>query len=149
MSEIQIRPEDLQYLFAAIGEEQSNSAIDILAKAEEIKSTTNVFLGEAPSLNYQDLEGKIIQWAKDRMIIPNATPVSQTLKAVSEMGELADAINKKDLDATKDAIGDVVVCLINLCALLDIKLEQCLDGAYNEIKDRKGTLLDSGVFVKE
>lgn len=98
---------------------------------------------------YQELEEKIIDWACERKIIPNATPVSQTLKAVSEMGELADAINKKDLEATKDAIGDVVVCLINVCALLDLTLEKCLEGAYNEIKDRKGTLLPSGVFVKE
>jgi hypothetical protein len=39
--------------------------------------------------------------------------------------------------------------MINMCALLDINMTSCLQLAYNEIKDRKGTLLPNGVFVKE
>lgn len=99
--------------------------------------------------SYRDLEIKIIQWAEARKIIPNSTPEAQFLKAVSEMGELADAINKGDMAAIKDAVGDVQVCLINMCALLDIDMVESLDGAWHEIKDRKGTLLPNGVFVKE
>ena len=99
--------------------------------------------------SYRDLEIKIIQWAEARKIIPNSTPEAQFLKAVSEMGELADAINKGDMAAIKDAVGDVQVCLINMCALLDIDMVECLDGAWHEIKDRKGTLLPNGVFLKE
>ena len=99
--------------------------------------------------SYRDLEMKVIQWSEARRIIPNSTSQAQFLKAVSEIGELADAINKGDMDATKDAVGDTLVCLINMCALLDIDLVDCLEGAWNEIKDRKGTLLPSGVFVKE
>lgn len=97
---------------------------------------------------YRELEMKVIQWAEARRIIPNATPVSQLLKAVSEMGELCNAEGKCDMDAIKDAVGDVVVCLINYCALRDIDLVQCLSGAYDEIKDRKGTLMPDGTFVK-
>jgi NTP pyrophosphatase (non-canonical NTP hydrolase) len=100
-------------------------------------------------MEYRYLELEIIRWAEARKIIPNSTPQAQYLKAVSEMGELADAINKKDMAATKDAVGDTLVCLINMCALLDIDMIECLKGAYDEIKDRKGTLLPSGVFVKE
>jgi len=100
-------------------------------------------------MEYRYLELEIIRWAEARKIIPNSTPQAQYLKAVSEMGELADAINKKDMAATKDAVGDTLVCLINMCALLDIDMIECLKGAYEEIKDRKGTLLPSGVFVKE
>jgi hypothetical protein len=33
--------------------------------------------------------------------------------------------------------------------VLDINLVDCLKGAYNEIKDRKGHLTKEGVFVKE
>lgn len=98
---------------------------------------------------YRDLELKVIRWAEDRKIIPNAKPYSQLLKAFSEMGELADAEGKGDLEAIKDAVGDVVVCLINYCALKDIDLVNCLDGAFEQIKDRKGTLLPNGIFVKE
>lgn len=100
-------------------------------------------------MEYRILEIDIIRWAEARKIIPNSTPVAQYLKAVSEMGELADALNKKDMPAIKDAVGDTLVCMINMCALLDIDMVECLKGAYDEIKDRKGTLLPSGVFVKE
>lgn len=100
-------------------------------------------------MSYEIVELDIIRWAEARRIIPNAKPYSQLLKAVSEMGELADAENKGDIPAIKDAVGDVVVCLINYCALRDISLVECLKGAYDEIKDRKGTLMPNGVFVKE
>ena len=99
--------------------------------------------------SYRYLETEILNWAQARRIIPNSTPSAQYMKAQSEMGELADALMKKDMEATKDAVGDVLVCLINMCALLDIDMVECLEGAYKEIKDRKGTLLPSGVFVKE
>lgn len=100
-------------------------------------------------MTYRIVETEILRWAEARKIIPNSTPTAQYLKAVSEMGELADAINKRDMPAVKDAVGDTLVCLINMCALLDIDMIDCLNGAWNQIKDRKGTLLPSGVFVKE
>lgn len=100
-------------------------------------------------MEYRIVEMEILRWAEARKIIPNSTPVAQYLKAVSEMGELADALNKRDMPAIKDAVGDTLVCLINMCALLDIDMIDCLHGSWQEIKDRKGTLLPSGVFVKE
>ena len=99
-------------------------------------------------MSYNELELDIVRWAEARRIIPNAKPHSQLLKAVSEMGELCDAEAKQDLAAVKDAVGDVLVCLINYCALKDITMLECLRGAYNEIKDRKGTLMPDGTFVK-
>ncbi len=96
-----------------------------------------------------ELETLIVGWAKDRKIIPNATHESQVLKAVSEMGELADATAKGRDDEMKDAIGDVTVCLINLCCLKGWTLGECLQAAWEQIKDRKGTLLENGCFVKE
>jgi NTP pyrophosphatase (non-canonical NTP hydrolase) len=98
---------------------------------------------------YQTLELDIIRWAEARQIIPNSTAQAQLLKAVSEMGELADATLKNQLPAITDGVGDVMVCLIIYCALLDINLVDCMEWAYEEIKERKGTLLENGVFVKE
>jgi len=100
-------------------------------------------------MSYADIEIKIIQWAEARQIIPNSTPETQLLKAMSEMGELADATIKGDRLDVMDAVGDVMVCLINYCALQDINLVDCMALAYDQIKDRKGTLLSNGVFVKE
>jgi len=99
--------------------------------------------------NMEQLEALVVNWAKERKIVPNATPESQILKAVSEMGELADATLKGQDTEMQDAIGDITVCLINLCALNGWCLVDCLGAAWEQIKDRKGTLLPNGCFVKE
>ena len=100
-------------------------------------------------MSYANIEMKIIQWSEDRKIIPNSTPEVQLLKAMSEMGELADATIKKDQEAIVDSVGDVMVCLINYCALQDINLVNCMEIAYDQIKNRKGRLLPNGVFQKD
>lgn len=99
-------------------------------------------------MNWNEAELLVIGWATDRKIIPNAKPHTQVLKAVAEMGELADAESKGDIPAIEDAIGDVLVCLINYCALRDLDMTRCLYKAYDTIKDRKGYLTPDGQFVK-
>lgn len=99
-------------------------------------------------MSYANIEIKVIQWAEARLIIPNAKPHTQLMKAVSEMGELCDAELKGNMPLIKDGVGDVLVCLINYCALKDINLVSCIEEAYEQIKDRKGTTLPDGTFVK-
>lgn len=98
---------------------------------------------------YSDLEMNIVRWAEARKIIPNSHAQTQLLKAVSELGELADATIKNDREGIEDGVGDVMVCLIVYCALQDINLTNCMQVAYDVIKNRKGTLLANGVFVKD
>lgn len=100
-------------------------------------------------MSYSMIEMGIIRWAEDRKIIPNSSPETQLLKAMSELGELADATIKKEPAKIRDGVGDVMVCLVNYCALQDIDLVRCMEEAYAEIKDRKGTLMPNGVFIKE
>jgi phosphoribosyl-ATP pyrophosphohydrolase len=100
-------------------------------------------------MSYAAVELQIIRWAEARKIIPNSTPEVQLLKAMSEMGELADATIKKDKEAIVDAVGDVMVCLVNYCALQDLNLVDCMEVSYDQIKNRRGTLLPNGLFVKE
>jgi len=99
--------------------------------------------------SYREAELAVIQWAEARGIIPHARPETQLLKAVSELGELCDAEAKGDAAARADAVGDVLVCLINYCALRDLDMVRCLVGAYNEIKHRRGRLTPEGLFIKE
>lgn len=101
------------------------------------------------TMSFDELYVRVVGWSRARQIIPNSTATAQFLKAVSEMGELADGIAKKDITLTADAVGDVLVCLINFCELAGLDMLDCLEGAYNEIKDRKGTLMPNGVFVKD
>jgi NTP pyrophosphatase (non-canonical NTP hydrolase) len=100
-------------------------------------------------MSYAAIEMKIIQWSEARKIIPNSTAEVQLLKAMSEMGELADATIKNDKESIVDSVGDVMVCLINYCALQDIHLVDCMEIAYDQIKNRRGTLLPNGVFQKD
>ena len=100
-------------------------------------------------MSYSEVEMKVVQWGEARGIVQNATAQSQAIKTLEEVTELFDALNKNDLDAAKDAVGDIVVTLIMVCAVLDVDLVSCLKGAYEEIKDRKGYLTKEGIFVKE
>lgn len=92
-----------------------------------------------------DLIKNVIDWANERNLIDGGCPKSQMLKLVSEVGELADNIAKQN--DIRDDIGDVLVLLTILAAQHDLTLGQCLSVAYNDIKDRKGIMLD-GVFIK-
>lgn len=100
-------------------------------------------------MSYAEIEMKVVQWGEARGIVQNSKPMAQAIKTMEETTELLDAINKRSLPEAKDAIGDIVVTLIMVCAILDVDLVDCLSGAYNEIKDRKGHLRPDGVFVKE
>ena len=65
---------------------------------------------------YKDLEMNVIRWAEARRIIPNSTPQAQFIKAVSEMGELADGIAK--MTASLSRILSVTFwCALSICAL--------------------------------
>jgi len=100
-------------------------------------------------MTWNIIELDVIRWSEARGIIENSDSKTQLLKAFSEMGELADAITKRNRDGIIDGIGDVLVCLINVAAIEDLDLTRCLKSAYEEIKDRKGYLNAEGVFVKE
>jgi len=100
-------------------------------------------------MTFETLETQVINWAKARKIIPNATSQTQLLKTVSELGELADALIKGDRVGVIDGLGDVLVTLIIVAEKEELDLVTCLNSAYQEIKDRKGTLMPNGCFVKE
>jgi NTP pyrophosphatase (non-canonical NTP hydrolase) len=88
----------------------------------------------------------IIEWAEARNLVEGSTPQAQMLKLTEEVGELAAAIARGS-DA-RDAIGDCFVVLTILAAQLESDIRFCAKLVYEEIKDRKGIMLD-GVFVRE
>ncbi len=90
-----------------------------------------------------------IQWGEARQIVQNSTPFAQAMKTNEELKELFEAIEANDRVAMADAYGDILVTLIMGCATADLDLVECLEGAYNEIKDRKGHLSKEGLFIKE
>jgi NTP pyrophosphatase (non-canonical NTP hydrolase) len=104
---------------------------------------------------------KIKQWHYDRNLIEGSTDLDQFGKLMEEVMELHEALvsalptmerNKVWLldrgDEIPDAIGDIMVVLINIAERNGLTIEQCLEHAYNDIKHRKGKMVD-GLFVKE
>ena len=90
---------------------------------------------------------KVRKWGRERHI-DNFYP--QFGKVVEEMGELVSEVNhgSRNPNAIQDAIGDTLVTLIILADILGYDIEDCLEVAWKEIKDRKGHT-DGGMFIKE
>ena len=88
----------------------------------------------------------IEQWHEDRNLIEGSTDKDQVLKLAQELGELSNSVCKeKDM---RDDLGDMLVVMINIMKRNNITIEECLQKAYDDIKDRKGRMVD-GIFVKE
>lgn len=100
-------------------------------------------------MKFSELENLIVLWAEDKGIITHSTPHAQLLKTVSELGELADATIKDDVDGIIDGLGDVLVTLVIYAEMQGVSLKHCLQTAYGVIKDRKGKMSAGGAFVKE
>jgi|TARA_R100001530_G_scaffold88032_2_gene61280 NTP pyrophosphatase (non-canonical NTP hydrolase) len=90
----------------------------------------------------------IRQWAEQKGIIEKGNVKTQYIKLQEESGELAKAILEEDLDELKDAVGDMVVVLTSLSSLSGFKIEDAIDLAYAEIKNRKGEMINN-TFKKE
>lgn len=110
----------------------------------------------------------IRQWAEERGLYKKGDTKTQFLKLIEEVGELGKAILKEDQEETIDAIGDIIIVLTNLTELSnkdiflkkemykgtliitegEIKIEDCINSAYNVIKNRNGKM-QNGTFVKD
>ena len=98
------------------------------------------------NLSTDDYVNKIVGWHHDRNLIEGSTDKDQFAKLIQEAGELSDNICKgKDVS---DDIGDMIVVLLNIAERNKLSLADCLSKAWDDIKDRKGRMVD-GIFVKE
>lgn len=101
-------------------------------------------------MSFAKVEIAVIQWGEARGIVQNGNAHTQAkVKLQEELDELILAIEENNMPEIKDAVGDCMVVLTMICAILDIDMVSCYKGAYQEIKDRKGHLRPDGVFVKE
>lgn len=115
-------------------------------------------------MQYKELESLVLIWAKQKQILDKSTPLAQMLKTKEEVNELRDAIVAQDLGKetfinhkgievnTKeeiiDSLGDILVTIIIGAELQGLKLEDCLESAYNVIKNRTGRMVN-GQFLKD
>ena len=88
----------------------------------------------------------IAKWHHDRNLKEGSDDKSQFAKLIQEAGELSDNICKGN--DISDDIGDMIVVLINIAERNNLSIQECLQQAWDDIKDRKGRMVD-GVFEKE
>ena len=100
-------------------------------------------------MTFEQNIARIQDWAQNAGIYEHSTMQAQVLKAVSEMGEVADAVIKYDLTALEDGIGDVIVCLVNVAYMSGIDIEDAFAKVTDEVTARKGRMIASGAFVKD
>lgn len=101
---------------------------------------------------FSELITKVNEWADERNL-KRADPKIQWMRITEEVGEIRDVLLKptkftQPQAALKDAIGDTLVTIIVLAHQLDLDVTECLSIAYEEIKNRKGKMMN-GTFVKE
>lgn len=90
----------------------------------------------------------IINWAKEKGILEKSNPTKQHEKTQEEVDELKKAIEENDREEIIDGIGDAIVTLVIQAELNGLDVEECIESAYNVIKNRTGKMVD-GIFVKD
>jgi NTP pyrophosphatase (non-canonical NTP hydrolase) len=108
-------------------------------------------------MNYEELSKLVVQWGKDKGIFSKSTPLRQLDKTQEELEETREALIKliapnaqeiKAIEEVKDGIGDMLVTIIMLGEMVGMDTVNCLQTAYDVIKQRTGRMVD-GQFVKD
>ena len=94
----------------------------------------------------EELTKLIIKWHHDRNLIEGSSDKDQVLKLMQELGELSDSVCKGN--DVKDDLGDMMVVMLNIMERQGVSMEECLETAYNDIKDRKEEWL-TGYLLKK
>lgn len=96
----------------------------------------------------KNLMQQVEKWSMDKGLDKGNSFV-QYAKSAEEFGEVGAALCRDNHEDLKDGIGDVMVTMIILAQQNGLTLEECLEQAYSEIKDRKGKMSKDGSFIKE
>lgn len=103
---------------------------------------------QTKKMTADELFRNVEQWAIIRGLGDPSLSNRQALKVMEEVGETMAALARGRRADLKDGIGDSIVTLIILALQSGLSATECLESAYNEIKYRKGRMVD-GVFIKE
>lgn len=108
-------------------------------------------------MKFKELQTKVIDWAEDKDLLHVINAPRQFLKFVEEVFEFKTEmdisvfdgkVSERFLDNLKLEMGDIFVTLIILCKQIGIDPIECLEMAYEKIKNRRGKTLH-GTFIKE
>ena len=118
---------------------------------------------------FEELEEKVLEWAGSHDLLHEENAEKQFMKFIEEVFEFKTEFDiwslyrkfKHDANVWQDfsieeaerwknlklEMGDIIVTLVVLCKDLGIDPMECLEMAYNKIKDRQGKTIN-GQFYK-
>jgi len=99
-------------------------------------------------LNSDELDLRMVGYDKTLEELRDDIDFVILLKIQVELGELNDLIAKGRYETSFTTLNKMLSVLNALAEDSDNKLVECIEAAYNEIKDRVGFLTPDGVFVK-
>ena len=120
-------------------------------------------------MSFRMLQADVLRWAKDKDLLHIKNASKQFMKFIEEVFEfnveMVDFIHHLELSkrtkiydkfsgATTERnmkleMGDIFVTLIILCEQIGIDPEECLEMAYEKIKNRKGKTLHGNFYKQE
>lgn len=120
---------------------------ELIVKEAIIKGKTKDKLLIKENEKMDQLIKSVEQWSMDKGL-DKGNSFTQFTKTIEEQGEIAAALCRNDIDELRDGIGDVIVTLVILAQQNGMSLQECLEQAYGEIKDRTGVMSKDGTFIK-
>lgn len=126
-------------------EYDKNQSIGIMPMGYEPKHKITI---NNRNVKYYELEALVLAWAKQKGILDNGTTMRQAEKTHEEVLELISAINDDNREEIIDSLGDTLTTLIIQAEMQGLSLVDCLESAYNVIRNRTGVMKD-GQFLKD
>lgn len=131
---------------------------DLPGNSQEPRQEAQTPRGSPNPSKMNALVRDIEAWSKERGL-HEGDPVKQCAKLFEEGGELTkatirlsgastSAAHEAWLSEAKDGIGDCFVVLTIISQRLGLNIQDCVEAAYEEIKSRKGKLVN-GAFIRE
>lgn len=114
---------DTAVVLTVLAHQLGTSPIDVILDQGSASIELLEFVGESPEATY-------------------------TRAMIIAFGELATGISKKSPKLVSRGIASALILLELMCNEFGFEFVEALEHSYNEIKDRKGKMID-GVFVKE
>jgi len=86
-------------------------------------------------MTLRELQPLIINWAAEKDLLKPENASKQRLKLIEEVGEIASAILRNNVEGIKDGIGDVYVVLVILSAQVGqpLDMENYKDEFYSNL----------------
>lgn len=84
---------------------------------------------------------KIREWGELRKLYSESTAPVQYRVFMEEVGELGEAMITNEENEVRDAIGDCIVVLTHIAKFYGFTTEECIEYAYEQIKNRRGLFI--------